>query len=176
MRNLWIATAKAIAPVLIALTGISLTACSGGDNPPLMAFESQADTAAADSGAAPAQAAAPAARCAEEGAFLRCGQLLAQQGSSWVCTIGSRVCTGGTWSECSVAPAQPTQLVAPSVGCNDPMPALPDACPTEGATRDCVVNLDRGNSPSGNCFHGEQVCQSGAWTACAAPSAKGKGK
>jgi hypothetical protein len=166
------ARTNVLVPLLFAFMGIALTACSGGSSPPLMQVESQADTAAVDGGAAPAQPAAPAARCAEEGAFLRCGQILAQQGSNWMCTVGSRVCSGGVWSECTVAPTQPTQLVSPSVGCSDPMPALPDACPTEGDTRKCTVGTGGGNTPSGNCFHGEQVCQNGAWSACAAPAAK----
>ncbi len=156
--------------VLVSLAW--LAGCSGASEPTPSGtgFDSQGISGSGGAASSPTTGSAP---CANEGATLRCGQEIAVTDGMLTCTVGTRTCTGGSWSACDTSPGLTAQYPV-QLGCSD-MPTAdapaPAPCAEEGQTRDCLVDPADNHSVH-DCFHGVQVCTNGAWGACRAPSSR----
>jgi hypothetical protein len=160
-----------LALVLVA-TGL-LSGCGGSDGaPPLSGVttnalddnqsKNQEVTGGGSNASSPTGGDAFA--CSEEGVTEACRTPITARDGFYLCGQGQRSCQGGHWSTCETkeTSAGVDQWTPITVGCDVPA----ERCAREGEGRTCVQYLPASGPSENNCYHGEQRCQSGAWSTC----------
>ena len=160
-----------LAVALTLLQTLLLAGCAGSDGAPQVpgevsgtAEENLSNNQGVEGSSSGASTSAQPAQECDNGATEACRTPIAARDGYYLCGLGQRTCRNKAWSTCwtDATSAGEDDWTPMSVGCDAP----PEKCATEGETRDCVQHLPPSAPGQNNCYDGQEVCQSGAWSTC----------
>jgi hypothetical protein len=169
LRSISDSTLLAVALTLVHT--LLLAGCSGSDVAPVAsgevsgtAEENLSKNQAVEGAPSGDSTSTQAAQACANGATEACRTPIAARDGYYLCGLGQRTCRNQAWSSCwtDATSAGEDDWTPLNVGCDAP----PEKCATEGETRDCVQHLPPSAPGQNNCYDGQEVCQSGAWSTC----------